>query len=200
MPADPGSPWRDALGEDWERLDPHLISYFGALTPAQIGRGRGVFDVVGTPRRWLWPLLSLLGAVHVLFPAWQHDVPFQVRNTDAGGGRVGLRLFEFTGRRRTMVDRVAMDNRHLTDVIGRPGFIRVELVPRVDDGALVLESAGVSVVGVPVPRSIAPRVFLRESWDRTNDMQHVDFRLEHPQLGLLYEYSVSFTYTVTEAA
>ena len=40
----------------------------------------GTFDRVGTPRRWLWPVLRVLQRRRILFPVWEHDVPFTIEN------------------------------------------------------------------------------------------------------------------------
>jgi hypothetical protein len=69
------------------RLHPRLRAYFGAIPPGHVGRGEGVFRVVGTPRRWLHPLLALFARDAVMFPVWERDVPFTVENRPARVGR-----------------------------------------------------------------------------------------------------------------
>ncbi|WP_394768763.1 DUF4166 domain-containing protein [Lacisediminihabitans sp.] len=83
-----GSPYRAVVGGALDGLHPRLRAYFGAIPVGSLGRGEGVFDVVGTPRRWLWPALWVLGRQGVLFAVWQRDVPFTVINrpiVDAAG-------------------------------------------------------------------------------------------------------------------
>ena len=53
------SPYELSIGaEVLARLHPRLRTYFGPVPPGHVGRGEGVFTVVGTPRRWLWPVLA----------------------------------------------------------------------------------------------------------------------------------------------
>ncbi|TDN43912.1 uncharacterized protein DUF4166 [Curtobacterium flaccumfaciens] len=65
------------------RLHPRLRTYFGPIPPGHVGRGEGVFTVVGTPRRWLWPVLAWFARDDVMFPVWERDVPFTVENRPA---------------------------------------------------------------------------------------------------------------------
>lgn len=44
-------PWRLALGDRLDELDPALATYVGELPDGSVGRGSGVFDVVGTRGR-----------------------------------------------------------------------------------------------------------------------------------------------------
>ena len=70
-----------------DRLHPRLRTYFGPVPPGHVGRGEGVFAVVGTPRRWLWPVLAWLARDGVVFPVWERDVPFTVENRPVRVGR-----------------------------------------------------------------------------------------------------------------
>jgi hypothetical protein len=65
---------------------------------------------------------------------------------------------------------------------------------------LVLESSATLVLGIPLPRAIAPRVVLTERWDDSTDRQRVSLVVEAPLIGRLYEYSGSFTYRIAEVA
>ncbi|TPX05428.1 DUF4166 domain-containing protein, partial [Schumannella luteola] len=76
----PGAPWAAALGDDLEQLSPALQDYFGGAPYGAHGIGDGVFTSVGTPRRWLWPLLAVLGRWNVVWPVWEADVPFTIVN------------------------------------------------------------------------------------------------------------------------
>lgn len=187
------SPWQRALGARMSQLDPGLLAYFSAIPEGRVGRGTGVFDVVGTPRRWLWPVLALLPGV--VFPVWEHAVPFTVTNRPAGHGTVRAeRVFRFAGGDRTMTDEIGITSAGLTD---RLGCVDVRLEPSVVAGRLVLESTSAVLRLGPlrVPLGLlAPRVSLVERTE--GDRQHVSLRLSHPLLGTLYEYSGSFTYAV----
>lgn len=70
-----------------ERLHPALRTYFGPVPPGHVGRGAGVFTVVGTPHRWLWPVLAWFARDAVMFPVWERDVPFTVENRPVHVGR-----------------------------------------------------------------------------------------------------------------
>lgn len=72
-----------------DRLHPRLHAYFGPVPPGSVGRGEGLFDVVGTPRRWLWPVLAWLARDGIVFPVWERAVPFTVENRPARVGRGG---------------------------------------------------------------------------------------------------------------
>jgi hypothetical protein len=83
-----GSPYELTTPPDvLARLHPRLRAYFGAVPPGHVGRGEGVFAVVGTPRRWLWPLLACTALDAVMFPVWERDVPFTVENRPVRVGR-----------------------------------------------------------------------------------------------------------------
>jgi hypothetical protein len=69
------------------RLHPRLRAYFGPVPVGSVGRGAGTFSVVGTPRRWLWPVLAVFARDAVMFPVWEHDVPFTVENRPVRVGR-----------------------------------------------------------------------------------------------------------------
>ncbi|MET3451881.1 DUF4166 domain-containing protein [Curtobacterium sp. 1544] len=78
------SPYELSISPDvLARLHPRLRTYFGPIPPGQVGRGEGVFDVVGTPRRWLRPVLAWFARDAVMFPVWERDVPFTVENRPA---------------------------------------------------------------------------------------------------------------------
>lgn len=190
------SPWEQALGDDIERLHPRLRAYFGRIPDGSIGHGSGVFEVVGTPRRWLWPVFAVLALDSVLFPVWERDVPFLVRNAPGPSRVNALRRFEFAGRARTMVDSTSFGPDGLVDRLGRRGSVSARFVARVDEGMLVLESTETRVLGIRVPAALSPRVTLTERWDEADARQRVTLSLDAPLLGRLYEYDGSFEYRV----
>ena len=98
------SPWEAALGDAVSQLHPRLRAYFSPIPAGHVGRGRGTFDVVGTPRRWLWPALWVLGLDGVVFPVWERDVAFTVENRWDGGILRAARTFHFRGGIRVMTD------------------------------------------------------------------------------------------------
>ncbi|MBF4627913.1 DUF4166 domain-containing protein [Curtobacterium flaccumfaciens] len=198
------------------RLHPRLRTYFGPVPPGHVGRGEGVFDVVGTPRRWLWPVLAVFARDSVMFPVWERDVPFTVENRPAHvrRGRAGRearpavrahRTFRFRAGSRTMVDAITAEPDGLVDHLGRHGRISARLRARVngdgpDAGALRLVSTRVTfrALGreVRLPGLIAPRVTLTERFDDEADMQRVSLVLTAPVLGTLYRYEGAFRYEI----
>lgn len=193
------SPWEAVLGDRIESLHPRLRAYFGEITEGNAGIGVGVFAVVGTPRRWLWPIFWVLGRDGVLFPGWEHDVPFTVRNTPRGSTLHSSRIFRFPRGDREMVDVTSSVGDVVEDRLGHRGLVRARLAASVVDGSLTLASTRTWLAGIPLPRWIAPRVSLTERWDATANAQRVSFVLEAPLLGRLYEYAGSFTYRIVEA-
>ena len=192
------SPWERELGARAADLDPALRRYFGAIPFGSIGRGEGVFDRVGTPRRWLWPVLALLALDGLVFPAWERDVQFAIVNRPTRHGTVtATRTFRFSGGDRVMTDEVGITARGLTDRLGRHGTVSSTLRATVVDGHLELHSTGATLrlgpLRVPLG-ALSPRVALVERTD--GDSQHVSLTLELPVIGRIYEYAGSFSYAI----
>lgn len=192
------SPWEAALGDAVDALRPELRAYFAALPPAAEGLGTGTFDVVGTPHRWLRPLLRLVGGPSI-WPARAHDVPFEVRNRAvAGPGVAAERRIHLDGRTLTMRDEtVATTDGVVVDRIGVPQRIEVALRPSVQEGGLRLDSIAVRLrIGrLRLPLGpVSPVVTLTERFDEGR--QHVTLRVDAPVIGRIYEYAGAFTYAV----
>jgi hypothetical protein len=202
-PRDAPSPYETVLGDDLTLLHPRLRAYFAAIPDGSVGRGEGVFDVVGTPRLWLWPVLFVLGRLGVAFPVWAHGVPFRVENRPAPDGRPAVhavRTFAFPAGERRMVDAIAAESRGLVDHLGGGRLLVAELAAEVRDGRLLLTGRGLRVrVGhrsLRVPAALAPGVDLVERFDDDRDRQHVRVTLTLPVVGTVYEYSGFFEYAV----
>lgn len=199
------------------RLHPRLRTYFGPVPPGHVGRGEGVFDVVGTPRRWLWPLLAWFARDSVMFPVWERDVPFTVENRPARvrrGTGTGLearpavrahRTFRFRSGSRTMVDAITAEPDGLVDHLGRHGRVSARLRTQVDGdgpdaGALRLVSTRVTFRALGrdlrLPAALSPRVTLTERFDDEADLQRVSLVLTAPVLGTLYRYEGAFRYEI----
>jgi hypothetical protein len=191
------SPWQRALGDDFSRLHPRLLAYFSAIPPGRVGRGTGTFDRLGTPRRWLWPVLRLLQRRRILFPVWELEVPFTIENRADGGSLRAVRAFHLPGGDRLMVDIVSIEDARLIDRLGDGGRLRTELAASVVDGALVLVSTSARWGRVPLP--FAPRLRLTERFDDAVGRQHVALTLESPVVGRIYEYSGHFDYVIEAA-
>ncbi|MCS5496935.1 DUF4166 domain-containing protein [Cnuibacter physcomitrellae] len=197
----PHSPFERALGpEAVAALHPRLRAYVGAIPAGHHGVGRGTYEVAGSRRRWLRPVLAVLAREQVLFPAHQRDVPFRIRNDEGPWGRRAQREFGFLSGRRTMVDEVHLVDGRLVDDIGSHRRFRAELEAGVDDGALVLTSTRMLIrVGrhrIPLPRRWSPRLHLVERFDDAAGRQRVDLVLVAPAIGRLYEYRGTFEYRI----
>lgn len=192
------SPWQAALGDRFAGLHPRLIDYFGPIPAGSVGRGSGVFEVVGTPRRWLWPVLAILGRAGILFPVWEHDVQFTVANRPRRGAIEAERTFLFATGARVMVDTITAGPRGLVDRLGRRGSLEAELSAAVENATLVLRSSRVRILGMPVPKLFAPQLVLTERFDDSSSSQRVSLVLDVPFVGRVYEYAGSFRYSITE--
>jgi hypothetical protein len=181
-------PYEAAL--DLTGLHPRLRDYFSEIPAGSVGHGVGVFEVVGTPKRWLWPVLWLLGRQGVVFPAWARDVPFTISNRPSERGLHGTRTFHFVRGDRSMVDLISAPA-GLVDELGTRGQYRAALDGSVVDGALHLHSTGMRTRwGLPLPG----RVDLVERWDDSSGSQHVAVVISAPFIGRVYEYSGYFNY------
>ena len=191
------SPWQRALGDQFASLHPRLHAYFSAIPADRVGRGTGSFDVVGTPRRWLWPALQLLQRRRILFPVWEHEVPFTVENRADAGAVRAIRTFRLADGDRVMVDAVSIDSARLVDHLGDGGKLGARLSASVIDGELRLVSTSARWGRLPIP--FAPRVRLTERFDDKAGRQHVALTLESRLFGRIYEYSGHFDYRLEAA-
>lgn len=202
------SPYRVVLGAAFDELHPRLQTYFDAIPVGAVGRGSGEFDTVGTPRRWLWPVLALFAPAHVLFPVWQRRVPFTVENrpvarTEGTPAVAARRVFALRGRSATMVDEIGVEHGALVDRLGGPVRTVARFAASVRDGGLRLRSTAVWLVvagrRVRIPRPFAPVVVLTERWDEETERQQVSITVTAPVVGRIYQYGGRFQYRVGPA-
>lgn len=210
------SPYEVVLGTAFADLHPRLRAYFAEIPSGSIGRGQGTFTRVGTPRRWLWPMLAVLARQGIAFPIWEQDVPFEVENraVDASAAAqyptVGaVRAFNFRTAQRHMIDAITVESAAtgelvLVDHLGPSRRLGTQLRARVHDRALELSTSKTTATTVRVghrririPAVIAPTVTLTERFDNARDRQHVSVVLALPILGRIYEYAGFFEYAVT---
>ena len=201
----PQSPYARALGGRIHDLHPRLRAYFDAIPDGAVGIGEGVFQRVGTPRRWLWPALRMLQRRGVVAAGWERDVPFRVENRTVASRAIGERTFQLGRGPWVMRDAVAVTRGgRVVDELGEPGILVVCFDVEVDGGALRLTSRAVGLrIGrfrVRVPRPIAPVVRLHERFDDDLDRQRVSLTVDAPLIGRLYEYRGDFTYRIQNAA
>ncbi|TXK17574.1 DUF4166 domain-containing protein [Homoserinibacter sp. GY 40078] len=198
-----GTPWAAALGADVERLAPSLQDYFGGAPFGAHGIGDGVFTRVGTPRRWLWPLLAILARWNIVWPVWEHAVPFTIVNVPTPHGLVGVRRFRFASGDRTMTDRILWTKRGLRQRLGAGERIVTELEIAPDDEGLRITSGrvGIELFGLrlTLPARWSPRISVVERV-LPDGRQHVELTLTLPLVGRAYEYAGSFVYRIERAA
>lgn len=203
-PTEERSPYQAVLGDELAGLHPRLQAYFGAIPSGHHGFGRGVFDTVGTPRRWLWPVLGVLASAGVVFPVWQRGVPFTVVNRPAAGGArpavAADRFFALAGGGRHMRDVISAGPSGLSDRLGSPPRLDTHLEASVVAGALRLRSTGVTFLAgalrIRFPRRLAPVVELTESFDVALGAQRVSLTVRAPLLGTIYQYAGTFEYEI----
>ena len=191
------SVYQRVLGARFSELAPELRAYFARPPEGAVGRGTGVFEVAGSPRRWLRPVFAVLAWRRVLFPEYARDVPFTVTNIPGpGDGLSARREFHFPGRDRVMQDTMHVVDGRLHDFLGRRGGLEVRLVLDIVDGSLRMDSdrAWLHLLGLrlPLPALLSARVALTEAW--TGDTQRVDVRMRHPLLGEIFSYEGTFAY------
>jgi hypothetical protein len=191
------SVWERAFGDELAGLTPELRRYFSLPPAGEIGRGTGVYEIAGSRRRWLRPLLAFLAWRRILFPEFGQNVPFTVTNTPTPEGTLrAVRTFEFTTVTRTMVDELRIVDGHLHDFLGRRGGLEVRLRAEVDGRMLRLESSRLwlTIGRLRVPLPPVARFSLTES--TLDGGQHVDVRLRSPVIGEWFVYRGAFTYAV----
>lgn len=200
----PHSPYLRALGAQRGQLHPALRTYFAAVPRGKVGIGEGVFENVGTPRRWLRPVLRHLQKYGVVYAGWQQDVPFTIRNLSVASRAVSERTLHLNDEHLpdgdwTMRDSVSAGSHgRVLDQLGEPTKLAVVFDVSIDGDALALRSRSVGVrigkLRVRIPRLIAPVVRLRESAEKQAGRQRISLTVDAPLLGRLYEYQGVFTY------
>lgn len=194
-----GTPWASALGWRIDQLPPALAEYFRGVPYGSHGLGEGVFERVGSPRVWLWPLLALLGRWNVAWPVWEKEVRFTIVNVPTPHGQISVRRFHFDSGDRTMTDRIVWTSRGLRQRMGAGERMVSELFVQPDGDELLITSGrvGVELAGLrfTLPPSWAPRITVRER-ALDDGRQHVDLAIDLPIVGRLYEYAGAFTYSV----
>ncbi|WP_435746336.1 DUF4166 domain-containing protein [Microbacterium sp. PMB16] len=197
----PQSPYARSLGDRIDDLHPRLQEYFRGVPDGSVGIGEGVFHRVGTPRRWLRPILRVLERRGVVPATWEHDVPFRVENRTVASRAIGERTFHLARGAWVMHDAVAL-TRHgrIVDELGEPGLIAACFDVDTHEGGVRLTSRAVGFrlgrLRVRVPQLLSPVVRVTERFDDALDRQHVALTIDAPILGRLYEYSGDFRYRI----
>lgn len=187
------SVYQRVLGPKLAGLKPELKSYFSGH--AGVGVGRGTFEVAGSRRRFLRPVLAYLAWRGVLFPEYARDVPFEITNTPTpDGGLAAVRTFHLPRRDRPLVDTMRVVGGELHDYLGKRGGFEVRMTLSIRDGLLQMRSTRqwLHLGRLRVPLIPLASVTVDESW--ADGLQHVDVRLRSPLLGEWFRYAGSFTY------
>ncbi|MGW8481650.1 DUF4166 domain-containing protein [Microbacterium sp. NPDC055903] len=197
------SPYTRALGARAAELHPELRQYFSGIDEGMVGVGEGVFDQVGTPRRWLHPLLYPLQRRGILVAGWYRDVPFRIENRTVAGRAVADRVFRLPFGDWIMRDAVAVKTHgRLVDELGEPPLFAASFDVHVQAGALRLRSRAVGLrlgrLRFRAPGWISPVVTLTERFDDASGRQRVSLKIRMPLLGLVYEYAGSFDYRIEQ--
>lgn len=197
----PQSPYLRALGEHRLHLHPALRVYFSAVPHGHVGIGEGVFERIGTRRRWLRALLRPLQRHGVALAGWHENVPFTIRNRTIAGKALSVRTLRLPAGDWVMKDAVsARPHGAIVDQLGDPITLAVAFTASVDEGAYALRSSSLGLrfgrVRMNLPRFIAPVVRLRESAEKQAGRQRVSLTVDMPLIGRLYEYEGTFSYAV----
>lgn len=204
--------YRQALGADFDRLQPELQDYF-SLVPGsgQYGIGEGVFDVVGCRQRWLRPLLKLTSGEEAFFPEYGERIPFRIENHahEDPFGRSSLtarREIRFPGRTRIFQDTTSVadttDGPRLVDYVGRFRRLVTDLNLSVTPAGRLrgVSEASRLFLGelrIPLPQALDAKAYAEQWWDPASG-EHGQHRIQvkviQPQIGLVLVYAGSFDY------
>ncbi|UVI36752.1 DUF4166 domain-containing protein [Brevibacterium spongiae] len=196
------SPYERALGSRVDELHPALRRYFAAIPAGSVGIGEGVFEVFGSERRWLRPLLAVARRCRVIVPGMHRGVPFRVENRTVSGRQTATRTMRLDSGEWSMVDAVSVVRGGVVDVLGMPSIVEAEFSVDVVDGGLRLNSSRIALrlgrLRVSVPKAVRPAIALNERFDDTIDRQRIDLVVDVPMIGRVYEYTGTFTYRIAE--
>jgi hypothetical protein len=198
--------YRQALGEDFERLHPKMQWRFGfSSIDGMCQIGTGVMSEVWRGPWWTLPFLFLGSTRRVLFPSRGRDVPFTVSNYAYvdGLGRETVtwsRRFQFRRRFRifdaTMVHSKQRDV--LIDYLGTHQHLAVDIHCSVDDdGAMCIRTGEQRLYEGPIafrfPLLFSGVAEVREWWDDDTQRFGIDVRVTNKLLGPLFGYRGTFT-------
>lgn len=192
-----------ALGAEADRLDPEVREY--VVGPPQgfgAGRGRGVFELAGSPYRWLaWPAALICGP-RVILTRYERDVPFEIVNRPDGPGSLRAeREFGFRGGAQLFSDvlRVGVQPGTLVNVLGTRE--RVELLlecSATEQGSLRLRARAARLrIGrrrFRLPRLLSVQVEAIDGWDAASGHRTVEVVVRNPLLGVVLRYRGWFDY------
>ena len=198
--------YRQALGDDFDRLHPKMQWRFGFSSVDETCQiGTGVMDEVWHGPWWTLPFLLLGSTRRVLFPSRGRNVPFTVRNyayLDRFGRETVTwsRTFKFRRRFRvfdaTMIRSKERDT--IVDYLGTHQHLAVDIHCSVDDeGAMCIRSGEQRFyegrLGFRFPLLFSGVADVREWWDEASQRFRIEVHVANKLLGPLFGYRGSFT-------
>lgn len=191
------SVYQRVLGTELVGLKPELQLYFSGH--AGVGVGHGVFEVAGSRFRILRPALAYLAWRRILFPEYERDVPFEIRNTPTpDGGLDAVRTFHFKGRDRPLEDTMRVVNGQLHDFLGKRRGFEVRMQLSITNGLLHMRSdrQWLHLGRIRIRLLPLASVTVNESW--VDGAQHVDVRLRSALVGEWFRYAGTFSYQYSD--
>jgi uncharacterized protein DUF4166 len=197
-------PFQAALGAAIEAVAPGVKAHF--LQQPGTCRYRGTMRRVWRRSGWRgWlagPVLRIGSWTDTLFANTGTDVPFELENivTARPDGRTTMgwtRTFHFReGTRRFHgLMLFSTERGSIVDWLGKTHHLEVELHPRIEEGAIFIDSGRqwlkVGPVRVPVPRWLAGRARIHE-WDLPDGSLGIRVTIDNPLLGEFFGYEGSF--------
>ena len=195
-----------ALGDEAARLRPEVREYVaGPPEGRSLGRGRGVFEVAGSPYRKLAGLLRVVAGRDAALTSFERDVPFEIINRPVvSAGRLKLaaeRRFDFSGGPQRFTDtlQVGVPAGTLVNIPGGSGRLEVLLACSVTAaGELRMRSVAARMrVGsrrVRLPRLFSVQAEVVDGWDAERARRTIDLTVRNPLLGTVLRYHGWFDY------
>ncbi|WP_460801777.1 DUF4166 domain-containing protein [Microbacterium sp. GXF6406] len=195
-----------ALGAQTDRLAPEVRAYVEGPPRGEIGVGEGVFEVAGSPWRWMLRLAQPFMGPGLLVPRYERDVPFTIIERPAEGLSdlpvlAASRALRFRGGLERFDDvlRLGREPGTLVNIVGDGGRLEILLdVTVMEDGALRLTTrstrARIGGHRLRLPRLLGIDGVVVNGYDRARSRGTITARMRNPLLGTVMEYRGWFRY------
>ncbi len=199
--------YRQALGDDFERLHPRVRERFSISSEdsrAQIGRG--TMEEIWRGRLYTLPFLLIGTWRRIMFPTRGVNVPFTVENyayVDSFGRETvtWIRTFEFPRRSRRFDAYMIWSEQRdcIVDYLGTHQHLAVDIHPTVDErtGGLRLRSGEQRFyerrAGFRFPMAFSGYADVCEWFDEQDGQFRIEVEVTNPRWGRLFGYRGSFT-------